>query len=201
MAQQRVFIPGPAGQLQAIYSTAPHPKAAVVICHPHPQHGGTMHNKVVFWMAKTFAHQECCVLRFNFRGVEESEGEWDDGRGEADDAVAALQWLHAKHPDTPLWLGGFSFGCYAGLKAAMKMPQVSRLFAVAPAVNLYDFSFIDNDPRPLTVIHGDKDEIVPYNAVSQWAQKRTNLNFVTIQGAGHFFPKQKQALLDALQVF
>ncbi len=152
-------------------------------------------------MANAFAHQGCSVLRFNFRGVEESEGKWDDGQGEADDALAALQWLHANHPHTPLWLGGFSFGCYAGLKAAMKMPQVSRLFAVAPAVNLYDFSFIDNDPRPLTVIHGDEDEIVPYNAVSEWVQKRANLNFVTIQGAGHFFPKHKQALLDALQAF
>ncbi len=201
MTQQRIFIAGSSGQLEAIYNPVEQPKAAIAICHPHPQHGGTMHNKVVFWMARAFASQGCCVLRFNFRGVEGSEGEWDDGQGEADDALAALQWLYDKHPYTPLWLGGFSFGCYAGLKAAANMPQVSRLFAVAPAVNLYDFSFIDNDPRPLTVIHGDKDEIVPYHAVSKWAQKRAHLNFVTIAGAGHFFPQHKQALLDALQAF
>ncbi len=201
MAQQRIFIPGPAGQLQAIYSPEESPKAAIVICHPHPQHGGTMHNKVVFWLAKAFTAQNCAVLRFNFRGVEESEGEWDDGQGETDDALAALQWLHTKQPHIPLWLGGFSFGCYAGLKAAQKMPQVSRLFAVAPAVNLYDFNFIDHDHRPLTVIHGDEDEIVPYSAVNEWAQKRPHLNFVTIKGAGHFFPQHKQALLDALQIF
>ncbi len=152
-------------------------------------------------MAKAFSSHQYCVLRFNFRGVEASEGKWDNGRGETDDALSALWWLHNNHPHIPLWLSGFSFGCYAGLKAAQKMTKVSRLLAVAPAINLYDFSFIDDETRPLTIIHGDRDEIVPYSSVCKWAQKRSQLNFVTIKGAGHFFTQHKQKLLDALQQF
>jgi len=157
-----------------------------------------MRNKVVHWMAQAFAEQGCAVLRFNFRGVEESEGEWGDGVGESADAAAALDWLHERCPDAPLWLAGFSFGCYAGLRAARDNPDVKRLFAVAPAVNLYDFSFIDGDARPLTVVHGDADEVVPYDASCQWAEQHSQVIFHTIGGAGHFFPKHASALAQAL---
>jgi len=140
---QRLFIKGSAGRLQAIHqpgSDAPRP--AVVICHPHPLYGGTMRNKVVYWMARAFEEQECHVLRFNFRGVEQSDGVWGDGAGEAQDASAALDWMAEHHPDSELWLAGFSFGCYAGLRSVRDDARVRRLFAVSPAVEHYDFHLL-----------------------------------------------------------
>ena len=124
MQHHPVFIPGPAGRLQGLYKEGSDEHPAVVICHPHPQFGGTMRNKVVYWMARAFEDQGCSVLRFNFRGVDQSEGVWDEGRGEAEDARAALNWLQEMHPDSPLWLAGFSFGTYAGLQAARAQAAV-----------------------------------------------------------------------------
>ncbi|MDX8401339.1 MAG: alpha/beta fold hydrolase [Mariprofundaceae bacterium] len=197
---ERLFIEGPAGRLEAIHQPADRvPDApAVVICHPHPLHGGTMRNKVVYWMARAFEEAGCHVLRFNFRGVERSEGAWAEGAGEIEDAAAALDWLRARHPGAPLWMAGFSFGCYAGLAAANDAPDVAWMFAVAPAVHLYDFSFLDADPRPLTIVQGDADEIVPVDAVRTWAEKHPHARLHLIRGAGHFFPGQMEAMTRAL---
>ena len=128
-----------------------------------------MHNKVVYRMARAFEDSGCSVLRFNFRGVGLSDGSWDEGRGETNDAAAALDWMHKKHAASPLWLAGFSFGCYVGLHAARYDKRVSRLFAVAPAVNLWAFDFMEGNMTPLTVIAGTSDDIVPFVAVSDWA--------------------------------
>jgi len=198
MSQQRLFIPGPAGRLQCLHQTGGERAPAVVICHPHPQYGGTMRNKVVYWLARAFGDRGCNVLRFNFRGVEQSEGVWDEGRGEADDAAAALDWLHARHPDAPLWLAGFSFGCYAGLQAAHRDARVERMFAVAPAVNQRDFSFMRGEARPLAVAQGTADEVVPFSAVEEWAGSLTNVQFHAIEDAGHFFPGHMQQMTEAL---
>lgn len=198
MSQQRIFIPGPAGRLQCLYREGDEHAPAAVICHPHPQYGGTMRNKVVYWMARAFEERGCSVLRFNFRGVEQSEGAWDEGRGEADDAAAALDWLHARHSDEPLWLAGFSFGCYAGLQAARRDARVERMFAVAPAVNHWDFSFMQGELRPVTVVSGTADEIVPYVAVAATVKMLSNAHLHTIRGAGHFFPEHKAQLMQAL---
>lgn len=195
---ERLFIEGPAGRLQAIHQAGDAGRPAVVVCHPHPLYGGTMNNKVVYWIAQLLNQHGCSVLRFNFRGVDDSDGAWDDGVGETDDARAALAWLHNRHPDSPLWVAGFSFGCYAGLRAAHENRQVTRLFAVAPAVAHYDFSFIDNDPRPVTVIVGTSDEIVPFVEVERWSRTLRNARFHAIAEAGHFFPGHKQELLTAL---
>ena len=107
MQHQRIFIPGPVGKLQAIHEPSEDAQAAVVICHPHPQFGGTMRNKVVYEMSRTFAEAGCAALRFNFRGVEGSEGAWDEARGEVGDVRAAIEWMEMQYPDTPLWLAGF----------------------------------------------------------------------------------------------
>ncbi len=195
---ERLFIQGPAGRLQAIYQPGDAHKPAVVVCHPHPLYGGTMNNKVVYWIAQTFRQHGCTVLRFNFRGVDDSEGSWDNGVGETDDARAALAWLHAQHPAAPLWLAGFSFGCYAGLRAAHDDQRVTRLFAVAPAVNHYDFSFMQEDTRPLTVVIGTRDEIVPFDDVQRWSRTLPEVRFHALANAGHFFPDHKQELLAVL---
>lgn len=195
---EKLFIEGPAGQLQSIYQAGDAGKAAVVICHPHPLFGGTMRNKVVYWIARAFEDMGHPVLRFNFRGVDQSEGAWDAGDGESDDAAAALDWIAEKHPDVPLWLAGFSFGCYAGLKAAVNDERVERMFAVAPAVNLWDFSFMRTESRPLMVIHGSADELVPHDMVSAWVELLDSVEYHEIEGAGHFFPDHHQLLQAAL---
>ena len=157
-----------------------------------------MNNKVVYWMARAFAETGCAVLRFNFRGVGQSDGAWDNGRGEADDAAAALDWLHARLPKTPLWLAGFSFGCYAGLRAAHGDARVARMFAVAPAVNLWDFSFMQHETRPVTVVAGTEDEIAPYVAIAAAVRLLPSARFHSIKGAGHFFPGHREQLMEAL---
>jgi len=198
MQQRRIFISGSAGKLQSLYQQGDLHKPSVVICHPHPQFGGTMHNKVVYWMARVFEAQGCGVLRFNFRGVEQSEGLWDEGKGEADDATSALGWLHQQTPDRPLWLAGFSFGCYAGLLAARKDERVERMFAVAPAVNHWDFKFMQGESRPITIVAGTEDEIVPYVAVAAAVKMLPNVCLYSIRGASHFFPDHKKQLEQAL---
>ena len=197
---QKIIVPGPVGALQALYQQGETGKPAVLVCHPHPQYGGTMRNKVVYWIARALEDVGCSVLRFNFRGVEESDGEWDEGKGEALDAAAALDWLHAQHPDSALWLAGFSFGCYAGLKAVRNDDRVSRLFAVAPAVNLWSFAFMQGDPRPMTVVAGTADEIVPFEQIQASISGQDNISFHAIAGAGHFFPDHKEQMLAALSV-
>ncbi len=157
-----------------------------------------MRNKVVYWMARAFEDLSCAVLRFNFRGVEQSDGVWDEGAGEADDAGAALDWLHDRHPHAPLWLAGFSFGCYAGLRAARKNRCVERMFAVAPAVNHWDFSFMNGERRPLTVISGTADEIVPYVAVAAAVKILPNAHLHAVRGAGHFFATHREQMIRAL---
>jgi len=193
-----LFLNGPTGRLQALYQPGEADKPAVVICHPHPQYGGTMRNKVVYWMGRAFEDLGCSVLRFNFRGVEQSEGEWDEGDGESQDAAAALDWLHTQHPDAPLWLAGFSFGCLAGLKAAHGDARVERMFAVAPAVNLWSFDFLDDETRPLRVVAGSADEIVPFEAVKQWCAGHPAIDLRTIDGAGHFYPAHMEQMMAAL---
>ncbi|PIP02585.1 MAG: alpha/beta hydrolase [Zetaproteobacteria bacterium CG12_big_fil_rev_8_21_14_0_65_54_13] len=195
---EKLFLSGPAGRLQALYQAGEPGRPAVVICHPHPQYGGTMNNKVVYWMGRAFEDMGCTVLRFNFRGVEQSEGEWDDGVGEADDAAAALEWLHARAADSALWQAGFSFGCLAGLKAAHKDKRVERMFAVAPAVNLWSFDFLNDERRPVTVVSGTADEIVPFDAVRAWCDGHAAVRLHAISGAGHFFPAHMDQMMAAL---
>jgi len=198
MQHQRLFISGPAGKLQCLYRKGDENAPAIVFCHPHPEYGGTMRNKVVYWMARTFEDRGCSVLRFNFRGVEQSEGVWDEGRGEVEDAASALNWLNAQIPDAPLWLAGFSFGCYAGLQAARRDMRVERMFAVAPAVNHWDFSFMQGESRPITIVAGTADEIVPYVAVAATVKMLSSAHLHTIKGAGHFFPDHREQMEQAL---
>ncbi|PJA31977.1 MAG: alpha/beta hydrolase [Zetaproteobacteria bacterium CG_4_9_14_3_um_filter_53_7] len=195
---KKIFIEGPAGVLQALYHTGRAGRPAVVVCHPHPQFGGTMRNKVVYWMARAFEEAGCSVLRFNFRGVEQSEGVWDEGKGEADDARAALDWMDEVHPESRLWLAGFSFGCFAGLQAARTDDRVSHMFAVAPAVNLWPFAFMIGENRPITVISGTADEIVPFDKVARSVKGKSNIRFHPIEGAGHFFPQHMDQMAELL---
>ena len=139
-------ITGPVGRLEALLDEPPAAstdiRAAVVLAHPHPQHGGTMHTKVVYQAAKALRRIGCAVLRFNFRGVGTSAGSFDDGVGEADDFRAGLDAMHERYPATRLWAGGFSFGSWIALTVGAADPRVSTLIGIAPPLAQHDFESV-----------------------------------------------------------
>lgn len=165
----KLTISGPAGRLEALLdaSADPAPRGAVVVCHPHPQHGGTMHNKVTHTLARAFSRASFAALRFNFRGTEGSEGKYDEGNGELDDALAVIEWMRAEYPAVPLWVAGFSFGAAIAVRAALAVP-VDGLVSVAPAI--YRFAAgLDGQPDcPWLVVQGDADELVDVEETIEW---------------------------------
>ena len=200
---QNLSIQGPAGQLEAILDTPDDDTVcgAAVVCHPHPQHGGTMRNKVAHTLARSFARSGFVTLRFNFRGTEGSEGQYDEGIGELDDALAALDWVRHRHPDAPLWLGGFSFGAAIAVRAAVAT-ELSGLVSVAPAV--YRFAGnLEGQPRcPWLVIQGDEDELVEVDETIEWVNSlEPGPELIVIPGAEHFFHGRLNDLREAVMEF
>ncbi len=185
---QHLHVAGPAGPLAcAVNAPATAPVGVAVLCHPHPQHGGTMDNKVVMTLARAFVALGYRAVRFNFRGVGDSGGAWDEGRGEADDALAVAMAL--REPALPLALGGFSFGAAMATRAAAMLPaqaRAERLVLVGPAVLNFAPAPVSQDTL---VFHGEADEVVPLAAVLDWARPMT-LPVTVIPGAGHFFHGQ-----------
>ena len=172
------------------------PRGVVVLCHPHPQHGGTLDNKVVQTLARAFVQLGYTSVRFNFRGVGASQGVWDEGHGEVDDALAVIA-AH-RQQDLPLVLGGFSFGGYVASQAALKLPTpAERLVLVGPAVQNFAVAPV---PADTLVIHGETDDVVPLAAVFDWARPQA-LPVTVLPGAGHFFhgrlPVLKHIVLSA----
>ena len=158
---RNLFLEGPAGRLEAIlWKPAAHaaPRLAALVCHPHPLFGGTMHNKVVYQVAKTLDRAGLPVLRFNFRGAGSSTGAHDHGIGEQGDVSAALDFLAAEFPGTPLLLAGFSFGAWVGLRVGCADKRVERLIALGTPVNRTDFSFLLDCSKAKLFVHGEKDE-------------------------------------------
>ena len=185
---QRAVVAGPAGDIECAITA---PEAAkggvVVICHPHPQHGGTMDNKVVQTIARAFVALGWRAVRFNFRGIGNSGGVWDEGRGEVDDALAVI--AAQRGAGQPLVLAGFSFGAYVAASAARSLPageQPRRLLLVGPAVVNFDVAPVSQDTL---VIHGEADDVVPLSAVLEWARPQV-LPVLVVPGVGHFFHGQ-----------
>lgn len=189
---QRVSIAGPAGLLAcAIDQPAHAPRGVAVLCHPHPQHGGTMDNKVVLTLARAMVQLGYTSVRFNFRGVGESQGAWDQGLGEIDDALAVVAAQRA--PALPLVLGGFSFGGYVASRAAARLAEgqhAERVVLVAPAVVNFSAASV---PADSLVVHGELDDVVPLAAVLDWARPQA-LPVTVLPGAGHFFHGQLSVL-------
>lgn len=196
------LLPGPAGALE-ILTGCPAPERAVsataVICHPHPQRGGTMHNKVVHTLARTFGDLGLRTVRFNFRGVGASEGSFGDAEGELDDLLAVVAWVRQQRPNDQLWLAGFSFGGYVAARGAQQT-SVAQLVSVAPAVNMYYFKSVASPPNvPWLVIQGDADDVVPAQAVVEWAGKmQPPPQLVVLKGVDHFFHGRLHDLRDTL---
>ena len=196
---QRIEIAGPAGAL-ACAQDEPHgaPSALLVVCHPHPLHGGTMDNKVVQTIARAGLQLGWRVLRFNFRGVGGSAGAWDEGRGEVDDALAVIAAGRAGAPGLPLMLAGFSFGGYVATAAAARLAEApQRLALVAPSTQKQTVPPVAEPLRSDTVvIHGEDDEVVPLAATLDWARPQ-GLPVTVVAGVGHFF-HGRLALLKTL---
>ena len=193
-------IPGPAGPLEALWDIpADPPRAVVVLAHPLPTEGGTMHTKVVFQAGKALARLGCVVLRFNFRGVGLSAGAWDNGRGELDDHRAAVAFVTAAYPDLEIWAAGFSFGSYIAMTVGADETRVCALIAIAPPVHKYDFASVKTSPKPTFIIHGERDELISLKLVRRfYAQLREPKELVEIDRANHLFDGQASEVGDAL---
>lgn len=183
---------GPAGRLEAVLNTgrsdAPY---AVLVCHPHPKGGGTMHNKVVYHAMKAFNAFGLPTLRFNFRGVGLSEGTFDNGQGELDDARAALDWMEQKL-QLPILSGGFSFGSYVNLRVSCGDPRVKGVFALGLPAHAegrdYTYGFLSQCTQPKLFISGDHDQYGPRPQMEEtFASTPEPKHLVWIEGAEHFF--------------
>ena len=206
MAQMPVYdLRGPAGRLEALLDepglpAGTPPRAAVVFAHPHPQQGGTMHTKAVYRASKALAGIGCAVLRFNFRGVGTSEGEWDESRGEREDFRAALDYMAARYADTELWTAGFSFGAWIALTEGAIDNRVSVLIGVAPAISMYDFSALKASTKPKFIIHGERDELFPLKAMYEfYGQLHEPKELAVIDAADHLFDGKVSEVADAVE--
>ncbi len=158
-----VIINGPEGRIEARYHHSRGPTSAMaLVLHPHPQHGGTMHNKLVYALYQSFVRQGFSTLRFNFRGVGRSQGSFDRGEGELSDAASALDWLQTYNPNAgTCWVAGFSFGAWIGMQLLMRRPEIESFIAIAPPANIYDFTFLAPCPSSGLILQGDQDTVVP----------------------------------------
>jgi hypothetical protein len=187
---ESLFIDGPAGRLEALLEEPEDrdPRHAVLVCHPHPQHGGTMHNKVVYRIARGLRRAGAVVLRFNYRGVNLSEGQYDKGIGELEDARAALALLRDRYPDLPFSLAGFSFGSRIILKLGCQTPEVSRLIAVGFPANLSDSQPLGQCPIPKTFIVSRNDQFCAVSAMEVYFGALVEpKELICIDAADHFF--------------
>jgi len=188
---RKLFFDGPVGRLEAVLWTSTRfaqPPLAAVLCHPHPVFGGTMHNKVVYQAAKTLDALGIPVLRFNFRGAGESAGEHDKGRGEVGDVQAAVEFLAAEFPSTPLLLGGFSFGSWVGLRVGCSDSRVSELIGIGVPVDNSDFTYLWSCAKPKLFVHGANDEHGARDKVEELVAVLPGENrLVVVDDADHFF--------------
>ena len=202
-SSQQLDIAGPAGKIESIleYPGAGEILGAAVVCHPHPQHGGTMHNKVAHTLARSFVRSGFAVLRFNFRGTEGSEGEYDEGAGELDDALAAINWMRDKQPDVPMWLAGFSFGAAISVRAAVASP-VDGLVSVAPAIYRFAGNLDGQPDCPWLIIQGDEDELVEVDETVDWVNSlEPGPELLVLEGAEHFFHGRLNDVRQAVTEF
>ena len=199
-----MFIPASHGRLEAILKDAHEPVNGVaLVLHPHPLGGGTMHNKVVFRAAAALNDAGITTLRINFRGVGQSSGEHDDGRGELEDVRAGLDYLVTNFPNQPVTLCGFSFGARVGLEVGIADDRVVNLISIGTPVDKYDFSFLEACRKPILFVHGDMDEFGSLERLQALADKlkpHTSVAVKVVRNCGHFFeghlPELKQAITE-----
>lgn len=186
---ERIAIPGPAGELEAVLEEPAHRQGTPfgVVCHPHPLHGGTLDNKVVHTVVRVMHEFGMPTLRFNFRGVGSSGGRFDNGAGETDDALAVIDWGRERWPGASWWLAGFSFGAFVALRASeRRLPE--RLITIAPPVRRFQLAALRRPDCTWLLVQGDQDDVVECEAVLAWARSLSPPPEVAVmRGAGHFF--------------
>jgi uncharacterized protein len=204
-----LFIPAPHGKLEAIIKS-PREQAQIrgvaLVLHPHPQHGGTMHNKVVFRAASALNDAGLVSLRINFRGVGQSTGTHDEGIGEREDVLAALDYLSREYPGQEVTLAGFSFGSRVGLDVGMSDNRVVRLIGLGVPVTMYDVSFLEKCRKPILFVHGDHDEFGSVEDLRRLVSRlpaEAQAQLVVIEDADHFFEghldEMKRAITEWLE--
>ena len=193
-----VIFPGPEGRLEGRYHAHREKDAPIaIVLHPHPQFGGTMNNKVVYNLHYAFHNMGFNVLRFNFRGVGRSQGEYDQGVGELSDAASALDYLQSMNQNAKhCWVAGFSFGAWIGMQLLMRRPEITGFISVSPPADRYDFSFLAPCPASGLIINGTADRVASPSDTHALVEKLHEQKGITvthteIEAAGHFFENDK----------
>lgn len=197
-----IIINGPEGRIEGKYHHNAEEGAPIaLILHPHPQYGGTMNNKIVYNLYHTYVKRGFSTLRFNFRGVGRSQGEFDQGIGELSDAASALDWMQSINENaSACWVAGFSFGAWISMQLLMRRPEIDGFISVSAPANMYDFAFLAPCPSSGILLHGTKDDVVPQADVDKLAeklqsQKGITVDYELIQGAGHFYEDQMKEMI------
>ena len=203
---KEIFIPGPCGRIQAKYIKGEKENAPIaIVLQPHPQYGGTMNNKIIFETFNSFYKNGFSVIRINFRGVEKSDGVFDNGQGELSDAAAALDWIEKENPGfSQCWVSGFSFGSLICMQLIMRRPEVNKFIAISPQPNVYDFNFLAPCPISGLIIYGKSDELVPEDSLLNLKkrlniQKNIEVKFDSIINANHFYKGKLKELSSTLE--
>lgn len=200
----QIDIPASHGFLEAILKENENTslEAAAILCHPHPQFGGSMHNKVVFNAARALSSLGIPVLRFNFRGVGRSTGNYDNGIGEREDVITAIQWLKERYPDNKIYLGGFSFGAWVSWSVGVQIPDVKALIGLGMPVNMYQFSEMLDCDKSKLVVQGELDEYGLLHSVQSWYDSLLPPKQLSvINGADHFFTDHLDEMQNAITAF
>ena len=203
-----VIFAGPEGRLEGRYQRGKgdNPPVALFL-HPHPLFGGTMNNRATFDLYNLFSRKGFAVLRFNFRGIGRSQGEYDHGQGELADAATALDYLQQLNPNAPYaWVAGFSFGAWIGMQLLMRRPEISGFISVSAPANLYDFSFLAPCPSSGIVLHGENDKVCAPEETRIMVertrtQKGRKIEFQVVPGADHFFESHIEEMIEAAEAY
>lgn len=197
---EMVFIPGPAGELEGIFSyVSKKVSHLAILCHPHSLYGGTMHNKVVYSMAMALNHIGYATVRFNFRGVGRSAGSFNHGIGEQKDVEAVIDHFHKVYPDAIKVVGGFSFGSKVGLMAATRDERITAVIGAGVTVDVADFSFLNDSERPKLIVQGSEDQYGHADSVREWFRHlKDPKKLVIIEGASHLFDGKLAELKNAI---
>ena len=197
-----LHLTGPAGRLEVMVDlpeTGQERAGVAVVCHPNPPDGGTLHNKVVTMTARALSELGIAAVRFNFRGVGQSEGKFDEGRGEILDLLAVTDWVRKVRPDDALWLAGFSFGSWVALQGARQLP-VKQMISIAPPVGLRAFDGVMPPACPWLVVMPEADDIVDPQKVYDWIDSlKEKPTLVRMPDTGHFFHRRLMDLRGAIK--
>ena len=205
---KEIFIPGPSGRIQAKYvKNKIQGSPIALVLQPHPQYGGTMNNRVVFETYNCFYKNGFSVIRINFRGVQKSDGVFDNGQGELADAAAALDWIEKENPGyAQCWVSGFSFGALICMQLIMRRPEVNKFISISPQPNVYDFTFLAPCPISGMVIYGKNDELVSEDSIITLKkrlsmQKNIDVKFDMINNANHFYKGKEKELTTSINKY